>query len=400
MPGEGERAEGGVSGPVPGRSRIAAIDVLRGVAMVLMVLDHSRDFYFGPTRVSPTNLAETTPLLFFTRWFTHFCAPVFVFLAGTSARIHQARRGVPATSSFLLTRGLVLVLLEITVVRMCWIPDPFYRFTLIQVIWAIGWAMVLLSFAIRLPGPATLVLGAAIVLLHNTVDAVNATDFGSFSFVWQFLFERGRWEPLAGHRVFITYPVVPWFGVILLGHAFGAVMLRDPATRRTATLRLGLAATALFVVARAVNLYGDPHPWAAQRTATFTLLSFLNCEKYPPSLLYVLMTLGPALIALSLLDREEVARTVGARALAVLGGVPLFFYVAHLALLRYTSAPLAFRKFGASAFQPPPGHAGSPEYDLWAVYLVWVLAVALLYLPSRWFLRKKEANPTGVLKYF
>lgn len=367
--------------------------------MVVMVLDHARDFYFGPAKANPTDLAETTPALFFTRWVTHFCAPVFVFLAGTSARIYQARRGVAAASSFLLTRGLVLVLLEITVVRMCWIPDPFYRFTLLQVIWVIGWSMVVLSAAVRLPELLVAGSGAVILLLHDLVDGVHAKDLGSFSWLWTFMFERGALTPLPGHRIFVTYPLVPWLGVMFLGYTFGKLMLAEQAVRCAQSRRIGLAAIAVFVVLRAVNAYGDPVPWSVQRTSFFTLMSFLNCQKYPPSLLFTLMTLGPALVVLSVLDRESLATSRSMRALAVLGGVPLFFYVAHLALLRYTSAPLALARFGPSAFQPPPGHAGSPEYELWVVYVAWVLAVLLLYLPSRWFLRKKEANPASVLKY-
>lgn len=389
-----------MAGPTGSRNRIPAIDQLRGAAMVLMVLDHARDFYFGPTRITPTDLSETTPALFFTRWVTHFCAPVFVFLAGTSARIYQSRRGGPATSSFLLTRGLVLVLLEITVVRMCWIPDPFYRFTLLQVIWVIGWSMVLLSLVVRLPVPVVAGLGAAILVLHDLATPIHARDLGPSSFLWTLLFERGSITPVPGHRLFLTYPLVPWFGVMVLGYTFGGVMLAEARARRSRTLRIGMAATALFVVLRAVNVYGDPVPWSLQRSPVFTLMSFLNCAKYPPSLLFTLMTLGPALIALSWLDRPEPREPPLLRALAVLGGVPLFFYVAHLALLRYTSAPLAFARFGPSAFQPPPGHAGSPEYDLWVVYVAWGAAVLLLYRPSLWFLRKKEANPASLLRYF
>jgi uncharacterized membrane protein len=196
--------------------------------------------------------------------------------------------------------------------------------------------------------------------------------------------------------------MLPWLGIMMLGYAFGRFVLLERPARRSATLRAGLAATAAFVIVRGLNVYGDPLQWTPQKNALFSLMSFLNCEKYPPSLSYALMTLGPALCLLGWLDSERLpqwVKNVGAP-LAVLGGVPLFFYVSHLALLRYTSAPIAFMRFGPSGFRPPPGHAGSPELDLWVVYVVWIAAVVLLYFPSRWFLRKKERSPESLLRYF
>jgi uncharacterized membrane protein len=380
-----------------GRGRIPAIDVLRGLVMGVMVLDHARDFFFGATRITPTDLAHTTPALFFTRWVTHFCAPTFVFLSGTSAFLYGARRSVSDTSRFLRLRGFILVVLELTVVRMCWFAEPFYRFTLLQVIWAIGWSMVLLSVAVFASVRGVAAIGAIIVLLHDLLVPVRGDAFGSLSFLWTLLFRRGMFEPLPGHRVFASYSVIPWFGVMCLGYAFGTVMLRAREERRAVTLRIGLAATGLFVVLRAANLYGDPLPFSgAGRTPLWALMSFLNCEKYPPSLLFTLMTLGPALVLLSFLDREG---REGPRPLRVLGSVPLFFYVAHLALLRFTSAPLAYVRFGPSAFKPPPGHAGSPELGLGAVYMAWVAAVLLLYPAAAWFAKKKETSTAAWLKY-
>lgn len=364
--------------------------------MVVMVLDHARDFFFGAMRISPTDLAHTTPVLFFTRWVTHFCAPVFVFLAGTSAFLYGAKRGPREAARFLRTRGLFLVLLEITVVRMCWMPDPGYHFTLIQVIWAVGWSMVILSLLVPLGLRATLAVGAVITLFHDLLAPVRAASFGKLGFLWTILFARGNLEPLPGHRVFISYSVMPWAGVIALGYAFGSVLSREPAERRRLMRSIGFATVGLFVLLRAVNVYGDPQPWSVQKSPLFTLMSFLNCAKYPPSLLFLSMTLGPALLLLSVLDRPGAPEL---RPLRVLGSVPLFFYVAHLALLRYTSAPLAFLKFGPSAFQPPPGHAGSPEYDLPATYLAWIVAVLLLYPAAAWFAKKKERSDAAWLRY-
>jgi len=372
--------------------------------MVLMVLDHARDFYFGPGRIRPTDLAATTPLLFATRWVTHFCAPVFVFLAGTSAYFYRSKKGPAELRRFLWSRGLFLVVLELTVVRMCWIPDPTYRFTLVQVIWAIGWSMVALALVSRLPDLAVAALGAIIVAGHNLLDGIHAAELGAWGPLWSVLHERAMLMPLPGRQVFLSYPVLPWFGVIFLGYGFGRVMQGELAERRARTSRLGVALMLAFVVLRAVNVYGDPSPWAPQGSAAFTVMSFLNCEKYPPSLLFVLMTLGPALSLLALLDREQsgagapLFRLVNP--LVVLGGVPLFFYVAHLALLRYTSAPIAFVRFGPSAFRPPPGHAGSPEFDLWVTYVAWIVAVGVLYRPSVWFGKLKARSVSGWVKYF
>jgi len=385
--------------PPAGRSRVAALDVLRGLAMVLMVLDHARDFFFGMTRVMPTDLAVTTPALFATRWITHFCAPVFVFLAGTSAWLFRARHSPDEGMRFLLGRGLFLVLLEVTVVRLCWIPDPTYSFTLVQVIWTLGWSMVLLAFASRLPRGAVVALGAMIVLGHNLLDTVHAADAGAPPWLWAFVHERATVEPLPGRKVFFSYPVLPWFGVMALGYGFGAVVEAGRAARVAWTRRIGLALMLLFVVVRGLNGYGDPLPWSVQPTVLFTAMSFLNCEKYPPSLAYLLMTLGPALLLLSFLDSPRPPGRWKA-VLAMLGSVPLFFYVAHLALLRYTSLPLAWLRFGPAAFEPPPGHAGSPDYDLWVSYVAWAVAVTLLVPVAARFRVRKDRNPASWLRYF
>lgn len=382
-----------------GRSRIAALDVLRGIAMVLMVLDHARDFFFGMTRVVPTDLAVTTPALFATRWVTHFCAPVFVFLAGTSAWLYRTRHSPAEATRFLLGRGLFLVLLEVTVIRLCWIPDPTYSFTLVQVIWALGWSMMMLGLASRLPRGAVVALGAAIVLGHNLLDSVHAADLGVPPWAWAFVHERATIEPFPGKKVFFSYPVLPWFGVMALGYAFGAVVQTEPAARVARTRRIGLALTLLFFAVRGINAYGDPAPWSVQATPLLTAMSFLNCEKYPPSLAYLLMTMGPALLLLSVLDTPRPPGRIRS-ALAVLGGVPLFFYIAHLVLLRYTSLPLAYLRFGAAAFEPPPGHAGSPDYDLGVTWLAWILAVIVLYPLAARFQRRKELRPESWLRYF
>jgi uncharacterized membrane protein len=394
----------------PGReTRTSSIDLLRGAVMVLMVLDHARDFFTG-FRVRPTDLATTTVILFATRWITHFCAPVFVLLAGLSAYLYGARRGDLTPSRFLVSRGIWLVLLEVTVVRLCWIPDPGYHITVIQVIWALGWSMIALAALCRLPFAAVAVIGGVIVAGHNLLDGVRARDLGAAGPLWNILHQPGTLEPAAGHRLFISYPILPWIGVMALGFCLGRIFVAwPPERRRRLLLRLGVAATVAFIALRLLNGYGDPKPWSVQpRGAVYSVLSFLNCEKYPPSLSFLLMTLGPALVVLAYLQRPAAGRLAGQereppallRPLLVFGRVPLLFYVSHLILLRYVSIPLAVAKWGvAAAIQPPPGHAGSPEWPLWSSYLAWALALLLLYPLCRWFAAIKARRRDWWLSY-
>jgi uncharacterized membrane protein len=359
------------------------------------VLDHARDFFVG-TGPGATNLATTTVPLFFTRWVTHFCAPVFVLLAGVSAQLYARKRGLPQARRFLLTRGLWLVVLELTIVRFAWIPEPFYRFVLLQVIWVLGWAMVVLAGLSYLPRRAVVAVGVLIVVGHNLLDGLDRENFGQLEPVWNLIHERALVK-LGSRRVFVSYPVLPWLGVAALGFGLGAWYEKAAAERQRLLVWCGSVATLGFVVLRALNVYGDPHPWSWQaRGGVFTLLSFLNCEKYPPSLAYLLMTLGPALVVLALFERLP-ARAW--RPIVTFGRVPLFFYVAHLYLLRFSAAPLAWLRFGKSAFQPPPGHAGSPSYPLWTAYAALLAAVLLLYPACRWFARKKAEAKSPWLSY-
>lgn len=376
--------------------RTRSIDLLRGIVMVLMVLDHARDFFVG-FAVSPTNLQATTPALFLTRWVTHFCAPVFVLLAGVAARLYGEKRGLPALRRFLLTRGLWLVLLELTVVRFAWVPDPFFRFFLIQVIWVLGWGMVVLAGLSFLPVRAVVAVGAALVAGHHLLDPFDRGSFGALEPLWNLLHERA-FLSLGTRKVFVSYPILPWLGVIALGFGLGGWYQKSAPERRRLLLQSGGLVCLAFLLVRGINLYGDPRPWAEQaRGAIFSVLSFLNCEKYPPSLSFLLMTLGPVLVALALLERVPGKRL---EPLAIFGRVPLFFYVAHLYLLRLLSAPLAYLRYGPSAFAPPPrGHGGSPEYPLWTAYAALALTVLLLYPVCRWFARKKAESRSPWLSY-
>lgn len=349
--------------PNPQTTRNIAIDALRGAVMILMALDHARDFYADGFRVRPEDLATTTPSLFFTRWITHFCAPVFVFLAGTSAFLYGQKHPRGELFTFLLSRGAWMILLELTIMRIGWSPDPFYRFSMLQVIWAIGWSMVALAFISRLPLAAVATVGAVMVLGHNALDFIHAKDVGSFSWLWTILHEQGVLMPFENRRFFVAYPLVPWIGVMALGYAFGPVVLKPLAERKALILKLGLAMCAAFLALRASNVYGDPSPWSFRSTPIMSLISFLKCTKYPPSLCYLLMTLGPALCALAWMDRPSEHRAL--RMLAVFGGVPLFYYVLHLILMRWTAIPIGFYQLGDRLLAPPPqGTAGSAVLPL------------------------------------
>ena len=397
----------GLSAP-PRQPRLTSIDVLRGFVMVIMALDHTRDL-FSNAAFDPTDLIQTTPLLFLTRWITHFCAPVFVLLAGTSAFLSLSGGKSPAQlSRFLLTRGLWLMLLEVAVVTpLGWSFNFDYGFTRLQVIWVIGAAMVILAALVPLvPRRAIGALGLVIVLGHNVFDGPHAAWLGGFAGTWTLLHNLTPLHPFPHKTVLSIYPIVPWFGVLALGYGcVGEMIQTDPPRRQRRLLIVGLAMVALFIVVRASNLYGDPKPWAVQPNAIRTLLSFINCTKYPPSLLYLLMTLGPAAIVLAFADR--LPRLISG-VLATYGRVPLFYYLLHLPILhglavlfsyvRYGQAPWLFHDMMAqkgAAHPIPPGYG----YDLWVVYLVWITVVAALYPACRWYAGVKRRNKNPLLSY-
>jgi uncharacterized membrane protein len=368
--------------------RDSAVDWLRGIAMVLMVLDHARDFWHR-SDVRPLDLASTTPILFATRWVTHFCAPAFVFFAGVAAHLHGRRRTPADNAHFLLTRGAFLVLLEITLIRVLWVPDPFYQFTLLQVIWAIGWSMVLLSTLTRLPRRAVLVFGALCVAGHNAFDHVHASQFGPFAPVWNLLHERAPLLLAPGHTVLVSYPLVPWVGVMALGYASGPLVELGLVQRRRLFLRIGGSLTLAFLVLRALNGYGDPHPWSTQKEPLLTALSFINCEKYPPSLDYLLMTLGPTLVLFALGSRWASRSSV----LATFGKAPLVFYVSHLFILRATSLAFMTTHLGLrGVLNGPRGFRFSAELPLFVTYVAWLVTVVALYPLCRWYANLKATR--------
>lgn len=372
------------------RSRHDSIDLLRGAVMALMALDHTRDFFAGFG--SPTDLATTTPALFFTRWITHFCAPVFILLAGVSVHLQvSSGRSTGAVSRFLVTRGLWLVALELTVVRLGWNLNPFAHFFLLQVIWAIGWSMVVLAGLIRLPRAVIAIVGGATVLFHNALDGVHSTHP-----LWAITHESQPWRPAPGWTVYVAYPLIPWVGVMALGYLLGQWYDLDAPVRRRRLIATGAGLTGLFVLLRAINGYGDPEPWTHQTRALYTVLSFLNCEKYPPSLDYLLMTLGPALVALALL---EGVRSPLTRPVLTFGRVPLFYYLVHLPMLQVSAGIYLLARGGFTGLRSAIAQRQNPGLALPGVYLVWIIALAVLYPLCVWFAGVKRRNPAGWLRY-
>jgi uncharacterized membrane protein len=399
-----------INGAPPARAtapRLTSIDAVRGAIMIIMALDHVRDYvYSSASQFSPTDLTHTTAALFFTRWITHLCAPVFMLYAGTAAFL-WARRGGRTTrelSQFLVTRGLWLIFLELTVVRFAMFFNVRYDLVLLVVFWALGWSMIALAALVFLPYRVLLAVSLLMIACHNLLDGVKASMFGSAGWLWNVLHQPG---PLTagGPVVILGYPLIPWMGVMAAGYCLGRVFTLEPDARQAVLLRLGTLLTAAFVLLRAANVYGDPAPWSQQPSVLFTGLSFLNCTKYPPSLLFLLMTLGPALLATGWLERFRIAAR---NPVVVFGRVPLFYFVLHLFVLHAVAAVLIWLAYGnANLFWNASPAAGGPVrafpngygFNLWVVYAVWILVVALTYPACRWFAELKRRRRDWWLSY-
>lgn len=367
-------------------SRFASIDILRGAIVVLMAVDHVR-VYSGVPPGGPD------PAIFFTRWITHFCAPGFVFFAGTAAFLHGRKTGsVPALSSWLLTRGMWLLLLELTWMRLSWTFNAdFAHYLLGGVLWAIGWSMIALAAFVWLPVRVTGALGVAMMALHDLASPL----LRSIQPVWlgQILYDGGPIGPLV-----ILYSLIPWIGVMAAGYAFGTVVVAPAERRRRLCLSIGLAAIAAFLVLRGFDLYGDPRPWRAVPARAPALLRFLNTNKYPASLSFLLMTLGPLIALVPLVER---ARGPISRALATFGRAPLFFYVLHVPLIHALALGVSLVRQGRVdpwLFENHPmGMSRAPSGYQWSLpllYAVTAVAVALLYPACRWFAQLKERRRT------
>jgi len=389
------------------RHRIQSIDLLRGIVMIIMALDPVRDYFHVQAFTDdPTNMVTTTPWLFFTRWITHFCAPVFVFLSGTSAFLMGQRRTRKQLSKFLITRGLWLVFVEFFIVTLAWTFNPHYNLFILQVIWAIGISMIILGLLVLFPIQAVLAYGLIVVLGHNLLDFVEAAPHERVG-LWLNILHHGFFYPISldkNHAVLIVYAFLPWTGVMALGYCFGSWFKNGVAAkaRQRRLIILGTAITALFILPRAINDYGDPHPWSHQPRGTIiTLLSFLNVNKYPPSLMYLCMTLGPAIVFLAVAEKVR-GRLVNF--FVVYGRVPFFYYVIHLFLI-HALCVIAFFASGYPASQIVSTNTPfwfRPQtfgFSLWVVYGIWIAVVLALYPACKWYNHYKATHTHWWLSY-
>lgn len=379
--------------------RINSIDFTRGLVMIIMALDHVRDLMHSTSLTQdPTNLTTTTVSLFFTRWITHLCAPTFVFLSGTSAYLSlQHSASVQSNQRFLLTRGLWLIILEFTLINFALWFDVSFRILALQVIGAIGFGLIILSLLLRLSNRIILAVGLVIIVFHNLLQDVSFATNSPLHIAWSLLFRPGVF-PLSQQFIFaVLYPLIPWLGIMLTGFGMGSLFMRPIQQRRNTLCWLGGATLGVFILLRFINLYGDPAPWTPQKNSLFTLLSFINTTKYPPSLLYTSMTLGIALLLLALVDGVSNSVT---RLVTVYGRVPLFYYLIHWYLIHslmvglmllqgFQWSDLSFAPFGLG--RPLNATSG---IELVGVYLVWASVVVLLYPLCRWYWNVKKANKT------
>lgn len=379
--------------------RIHSIDLLRGIVIIIMALDHVRDYFHADNFLyNPTDFSHTTASVFFTRWITHFCAPVFMFLSGTSAFFVGERKTKKQLSIFLLTRGLWLMFLELTVVNFAWRFNPSFPFFGLAVIWALGCCMVILAGLIYLPKQIILLIGLSILCMHNMLDNIHATGDSWKDILWAELHERKRFT-IGGHVVATGYPLLAWIGIMSLGYCFGELYKKgiNAAVRKKYSLLIGSAAIILFLLIRGINIYGDKEPWSVQPNFIMTVCSFLNTTKYPPSLLYALMTLGPSIIFLAF--AEKPLGWLGNKIIHF-GRVPLFFYMLHLYLIHllaiiavvFSGRPwtdmVATSNWNVKDCPWLQGYG----FSLGIVYLVWLSVVLMLYPLCKWYDGYKQCH--------
>lgn len=380
----------------PPKKRIESIDMMRGIVMVIMALDHTRDF-FTITNFNPTDLTKASTALFITRFITHYCAATFVFLAGTGAFL-SLRRGKTKgeAARFLISRGIWLIILELTLVNWGfsmdhgnWRFQMDYSLVFLQVIWVIGICMIILAALIYLPVRVIAIIGLALILGHNAFDHISTKSFNTIETdIWDLFHVQSMINYAGGTRhIFVLYPIIPWAGVMAAGYSFGTLYKMEAARRKKILATIGTAAIALFIVIRSFNLYGDPNHWTSQGTWYRTVLSFINAQKYPPSLDYLLITLGPVMLILAYLEGVKNKVT---DIFLVFGRVPLFYYLCHIYLLQLLSY-ITFRISTAMHI--------SYGFSLPVVYGVWLLAVFILYFPSKWFMQYKMTHKSWWLSY-
>lgn len=388
--------------PLSTQKRIESIDVIRGLAMVIMALDHTRDYFHIAANIDdPLNLTTTTPILFFTRWITHFCAPIFVFLSGTSIYLQSLRKTKKELSHFLIKRGLWLIFAELFIISLAWTFDPLYHVNPLQVIWAIGISMVILGLAIHLPYRVILIMGLIIVFGHNLLDIPESAPGFKAGFWWN-LFHSGFFKLYAyapNHFVMMVYPFVAWTGVMMLGYCTGIFFTTNYTSGQRAKIlnRLGLGLILFFVVLRFINIYGVPVVWSTQKTGLFTFLSFINIHKYPPSLLYLCITIGPALLLLAVMEKIKNAFT---NIMVIFGRTAFFYYIIHLYLIHLLATLLFFIKGNHSVQEALDSMKNLPflfvipgeGLSLAAVYGVWAFVVISLYPLCKWYDKYKSGH--------
>lgn len=385
---------------MPLQTRIYSIDLLRGIVMVIMALDHTRDFFHVTALThDPLDLTTTSPALFFTRWITHLCAPVFVFLSGTAAWFQSLRKPKKELSRFLFTRGLWLILVEVVIMSLAITFDITYSVYILQVIWAIGISMVFLSLLIWLPFPFILAIGLVIVVGHNLLDFVEARQQQPKGVWYNLLHRQASVSLTEDKQLLIYYPFLPWLGLMIMGYCFGRYYLHDVMNRHRNSILLGIMLIVFFVALRWTGLYGDPQAWRQQPSSLYTILSFIDTEKYPPSLLFMCMTIGPSLVILGLLGDSKNRFT---DAISVYGRVPLFYYIVHFYLIHLLSL-VAFLWRGHDLSEGQEGFfkfiLPGEGYSLGIVYLIWLAIVIALYPLCKWYAQYKLHHRNPLLSY-
>jgi uncharacterized membrane protein len=380
------------------KQRMWSIDLLRGAIMIIMALDHIRDYFHREAFLfDPLDLSQTNAATFFTRWITHFCAPVFMLLAGTSAFLSGQHKTKHQQSGFLLKRGLWLILLELIIMNFGWNFDPAYHTVMIITLWALGFSMIALSALVFLPRPAILFIGVVLVAGHNLLDDVHVPGNSAEAFLWSLMHEPGLFH-FGGRAFFVGYPVLSWIGVMAVGYCLGSLYLPQVSAgaRKRILIWIGIAALTTFIILRWINVYGDPKPWAEQKNALYTFLSFIDVTKYPPSLLYLLVTLGPAMLVLA---ATEKVRGHFAGFISVYGRVPMFYYVLHIYLIHLLAMVLSelFTNIDWSKWivtKPIWFDTTFKGYgfSLGVVYLLWIVVVIMLYPLCRMYDRYKRAH--------
>jgi uncharacterized membrane protein len=376
--------------------RIHSIDLLRGTVMIIMALDHVRDYFHSAAfQFDPTDLSQTTPIIFFTRWITHFCAPIFAFLAGASAYLNGTKKTRKELSFFLFTRGLWLVLAEI-ILTFGWTFNPAFPALILQVIWALGFSMMVLSVMIFLPIRLILITGFILIAGHNLLDNIHATGNTPSDFLIAALHEQHFFHEHP-FSVMLGYPVLPWIGIMLTGYAFGQLYVPtyDAGKRKKWLTYMGAGAIALFIVVRLINVYGDHSHWSVQKTPVYTLLSFLNVTKYPPSLLYILMTLGPAMLFLAF--AEKPLNRLGEK-VVVFGRVPMFFYILHIYLIHILAVVAAatsgykWSDMVLTGWVSMNAQLKGYGYNLLFVYILWIALIFAVYPACKWYDNYKRTH--------